>query len=123
MRKSVKLAVAAAMAAVMMAGCSSGNSTGNVAADKKESPADTALDAGADTDAAGENASDESYTIGIGQFAEHGSLDNCREGFLKGLAEEGIVEGQNLTVLYENAQTDGGTASQIMANFLSRMWI
>lgn len=120
MRKSVKLAVAAAMAAVMMAGCSSGNSTGNVAADKKESPADTALDAGADTDAAGENASDESYTIGIGQFAEHGSLDNCREGFLKGLAEEGIVEGQNLTVLYENAQTDGGTASQIMANFLSK---
>ena len=26
----------------------------------------------------------ESYTIGIGQFAEHGSLDNCREGFLEG---------------------------------------
>ena len=24
---------------------------------------------------------DGSYTIGIGQFAEHGSLDNCREGF------------------------------------------
>ena len=22
-------------------------------------------------------------TIGISQFAEHGSLDNCREGFLK----------------------------------------
>ena len=25
-----------------------------------------------------------SYTIGIGQFAAHGSLDNCREGFLTG---------------------------------------
>ena len=35
----------------------------------------------------------ETYTIGISQFAEHGSLDNCREGFLAGLAEEGIVEG------------------------------
>ena len=34
------------------------------------------------------------YTIGISQFAEHGSLDNCREGFLKGLEEEGIVEGK-----------------------------
>lgn len=60
------------------------------------------------------------YTIGIGQFAEHGSLDNCREGFLKGLAEEGIVEGENLTVLYENAQADGGTSSQIIDNFLSK---
>ena len=28
------------------------------------------------------------YTIGISQFAEHGSLDNCREGFLAGLEEE-----------------------------------
>ena len=34
----------------------------------------------------------ESYTIGIEQFAEHGSLDNCREGFLQGLEEEGIKE-------------------------------
>lgn len=57
------------------------------------------------------------YTIGIGQFAEHGSLDNCREGFLLGLAEEGIEEGKNLTVLYENSQADGGTASQIATNF------
>ena len=32
------------------------------------------------------------YTIGIGQFGEHGSLDNCREGFIQGLAEEGFIE-------------------------------
>ena len=42
------------------------------------------------------------YTIGISQFAEHGSLDNCREGFLAGLEEEGIKEGENLTVMYDN---------------------
>ena len=47
-------------------------------------------------------AEEESYTIGIAQFAEHGSLDNCREGFLAGLAEEGIVEGENLTVEYHD---------------------
>ena len=40
----------------------------------------------------------ESYTIGIEQFAEHGSLDNCREGFLQGLEEAGIKEGDNLKV-------------------------
>ena len=62
----------------------------------------------------------QSYTIGIGQFAAHGSLDNCREGFLLGLAQEGLVEGENLTVLYENAQADGGIASQIITNFASQ---
>ena len=34
-------------------------------------------------------ADEESVTIGISQFAEHGSLDNCREGFLEGLKEAG----------------------------------
>ena len=62
----------------------------------------------------------ESYTVGIGQFAVHGSLDNCRTGFLEGLAEEGIVEGENLTVLYENAQADMGIAQQIAAQFASK---
>lgn len=59
------------------------------------------------------------YTIGIEQFAEHGSLDNCREGFLEGLAEEGIVEGENLTVEYKNAAADMGTAGQISDGFVS----
>lgn len=59
----------------------------------------------------------EGYTIGIGQFAQHGSLDNCYQGFLAGLAEAGIVEGENLTVSYQNAQADMGIAQQIAAQF------
>lgn len=59
------------------------------------------------------------YTIGISQYAEHPSLDNCREGFLAGLAEEGFVEGENLTVDYQNAQADSGTASTIAMNYVS----
>jgi len=62
---------------------------------------------------------DKVYKIGISQFAEHGSLDNCREGFLKGLAEEGFIEGENLEIIYENAQADTGTAGQIANNFVS----
>ena len=31
----------------------------------------------------------ENKTVGILQSAEHGSLDNCREGFLQGLAAAG----------------------------------
>lgn len=61
----------------------------------------------------------EEYTIGIQQFAEHGSLDNCREGFLEGLKEEGIEEGKNLTVEYKNAVADMGTAGQISNSFVS----
>ena len=59
-----------------------------------------------------------SYTIGIGQFADHGSLDNCREGFLQGLAEAGIVEGENLTVNYDNANSDGSMAAQINQSYV-----
>lgn len=59
------------------------------------------------------------YTIGISQFAEHGSLDNCREGFLEGLKEEGIEEGKNLKVEYKNSASDQGTAAQIAQGFVS----
>ena len=33
---------------------------------------------------------------------------------------EGIEEGVNLTVLYDNSQADGGTASQIATNFAGK---
>lgn len=62
----------------------------------------------------------EGYSIGISQYAVHGSLDNCREGFLAGLAEEGIIEGENLNVEYVNAQADAGTAGMTADNFVSK---
>ena len=65
-------------------------------------------------------AEEASYTVGISQFAEHGSLDNCREGFLEGLKEAGIEEGKNLEVVFENAQSDTGTASTISDSFVSQ---
>ncbi|MBD5545172.1 MAG: ABC transporter substrate-binding protein [Lachnospiraceae bacterium] len=77
-----------------------------------------------DTDNSTENTdvqlAEGSYTIGISQFAEHGSLENCKEGFLAGLAEEGFVEGENLTVLFDNAQADTGTTSTIADNYVSQ---
>ena len=65
------------------------------------------------------NSEKEGYAIGISQFAEHGSLDNCRKGFLEGLAEEGIKEGENLKVDVKNAVADMGTAGQISDGFVS----
>lgn len=80
------------------------------ASEEGTEPAEDATDVATD---------DKEYIIGISQFAEHGSLDNCREGFLEGLANEGIVEGENLTVHFQNAQADTGTASQISDAFVA----
>ena len=65
-------------------------------------------------------ADEESVTIGISQFAEHGSLDNCREGFLEGLKEAGFEEGKNLTVEYQNSQADTGSAATIADSFVNK---
>ena len=73
--------------------------------------------AGGSSSSEGESSEGKTYTIGISQFAEHGSLDNCREGFLEGLAEEGIKEGENLEVDYKNAMADMATAGQISSGF------
>lgn len=61
----------------------------------------------------------EEVTIGIIQFAQHGSLDNCREGVIQGLEEAGYVEGENLTIDYQNAQADMGISSQIADAFVA----
>ena len=58
-------------------------------------------------------AEEKTYTIGIAQFAEHPSLDNCREGFIQGLAEKGYVEGENVKFIIQNAQADMGMTQQI----------
>ena len=75
--------------------------------------------AGSSSSSEGESSEETTYSIGISQFAEHGSLDNCREGFLEGLAEEGIKEGENLEVVYKNAMTDMATAGQISSGFVT----
>ena len=71
-KKMVTVLLTAAMVTAMAAGCGSSSDSGS---DKKES-----------------------YTIGIEQFAEKGTIDNCREGVLKGMEDEGIKEGDNLKI-------------------------
>ncbi len=42
--------------------------------------------------------------IGILQLVEHDALDEARKGFTDGLAEYGLVDGENIIIDYENAQ-------------------
>ena len=67
-------------------------------------------------------AEEKHYTIGIAQFAVHGSLDNCREGFILGLKEAGFEEGKNLTFDYQNAQADMGIAADIANKFVDNRY-
>ena len=118
MKKSIKAIIAATFTAALLAGCSSNTASTTTAAETTAAETTTAeATTAGSADAADTALADGSYTIGINQFAVHGSLDNCREGFIEGLAENGFVEGKNLTVLEENAQADPGLAAQISTNF------
>ena len=90
MKKTVAVMMSAMLAVGLLAGCGGGNTSEGT-----------------------------TYRIGIAQFSEHGSLDNCRQGFLEGLKEEGIEEGKNLEVDYQNAQSNGSTANQIAQNYVA----
>ena len=120
MKKKMMRTMAMAMAAMLTLGACGSPAGETTAASGTAGTTETSAEgtATAESKEAAETGSGASYTIGIGQFADHGSLDNCREGFLLGLAEEGIVEGENLTVDYDNANSDGSMAAQINQSYV-----
>lgn len=122
MKKSKKLLgllLATALTFIVFTGCSNKDSSKNNEEVKttEEANEETTKDT---TDVT--NAKKENYTIGISQIAPHGSLDNCREGFIAGLAEAGFVEGDNVTFDYQNASGEAANASMIAQTFVSKKY-
>jgi len=61
----------------------------------------------------------DSYTVGILQYAPHASLDNCYTGIVRGLAEEGYIDGENLVIDFQNAQGDTETNDLMAKNMVT----
>ncbi|MGI6695370.1 MAG: ABC transporter substrate-binding protein [Christensenellales bacterium] len=57
--------------------------------------------------------------VGILQYVQHPALDAAREGFLKGLAEAGFVDGENVTIVYENGQASQDICASVADKFVA----
>lgn len=70
------------------------------------------------TTALGFSAHAENVTVAVTAIVEHPALDAARDGVKEALAEAGYKEGENLTFLYESAQGNPATATQIARQFI-----
>ena len=66
----------------------------------------------------GSETNSEVKKIGIVQYVEHPSLDTIRESITTALAEAGYVEGQNISIIYQNAQADQSNLNSIASKFV-----
>ena len=62
----------------------------------------------------------EHYTIGVTQIVSHPALDTVRTSMLRRLAERGYVEGENLTVIFRNANGDQSLTLPIATDFVAK---
>ncbi len=66
----------------------------------------------------GGGADDDTLKVGIIQLMEHPSLDTIRESIIEGLEEEGYVDGENISIDYQNGQNDMSTMKNIAQKFV-----
>lgn len=107
-RKLFAMIMTVALAAAMLAGCGSTNNGKG--------------DAGSASDGsgtAGGNAEAGQFKIGVVQLTEHDALDASYEGFVEGLKEAGFVDGENITIDYQNAQNEQANCVTIVEKFVN----
>ena len=95
MKKNVTgLLVIVMLMAAMLTGCGGSSESAGDSTDEKDLP-----------------------TVGIVQIVEHPSLDTIRESILAQLKEEGFVDGETMTVDYQNAQNEQANLKTICQKF------
>ncbi|MBP2280529.1 putative ABC transport system substrate-binding protein [Psychrobacter sp. PL19] len=100
LRLSLCGAAISAISALGLIGCSNSSTDNKAAADNSSV-----------------NADKPAKTLAITQIVEHPSLDDMRRGIIDELADNGYVEGKNLTVNFQSAQGNTATAGQIAKQF------
>ena len=96
LKKIIAMGLTAALCAVSLVGCG-GSQIGGADGETDVNISDT-------------------YKIGVLQYADHPSLDNCREGFKQGLDSEGI----KYDITESSAKGDDSTNTQIAQQFVSQ---
>lgn len=61
---------------------------------------------------------DDKPVIGIIQLMEHVALSAAREGFIDALKDKGYVDGENITIDYQNGQGESSNLSTIAERFV-----
>lgn len=100
MKKTLALLLAGVIALSATA-CASGGS------------ASSAAGSAAEGSQAASAAAEKKFKIGIVQLVEHPALDAAYKGFVDGLAKAGYVDGQNITLDYQNAQGEQANCQTI----------
>jgi len=94
MKKYLTLTLTAVLAlTLLLTGCTSG-----------KAPAD--------------NLASEVYKVGLIQLVEHPSLDYVREGMLEAIKANGLEDGKNIMIDYQNAQGDQSVMDTIAKKFV-----
>ncbi len=62
---------------------------------------------------------DDIFRIGVDQLEEHAALDASYKGFVDALAEAGYVDGEKITIDYQNAQGDKANANTIATKLVN----
>ena len=60
-----------------------------------------------------------SMTVGVLQYISHPSLDEIYQGILTGLKQQGLVEGKNLKVVFQNGQGDQSKLNMMSQQLIS----
>jgi len=58
--------------------------------------------------------------IGVVQFALEPNVELCKEGILKAITDNGYVDGENIEIVYKNAQADFSMINAIIQDFIRR---
>ncbi len=112
MKKKMKRAASLLLALVLalaLAACSSGETQTEAGTEGAGTQGQTGEQSGGDETQGG----DILYKIGVSQLTEHPALDASYEGFVAALADAGYVDGENITIDYNNAQGDAATCTTI----------